>query len=627
LGETSWSFKRKIAAIAMVAVMMMGALAVMVPSQNAQAALSPTQKMALAQQFAPTYIFNKDENCFPVNVNYAIQTCDLYLAGSGNGTLIRTAGNYTLDQLGTTYSGPNYYLNSIYGTMHDFSNIISRYQTAQPSLGYSVYAHVIEESGSGRICIQYWTFYVFNQGKFNDHVGDWEMTQIILDSSQKPVAVGFSQHNSGMSASWDIAEKDGNHFKSYVALGSHANYYRYFQGLTGMAKDTVQGNGKVLSSGEYSIMLINEKGTSDPLWVNFAGRWGNWGDPQDDFLGQRGPAGPGFRVATGGVLYYNGFNLQSDISVQNPNMFYLDMYFYYQWYVYLALLLVPILFFVFRVRKKKRKGELKKPYLHLIDIKGADWRSIGNILAIIGIILGIVSAFFPYYNAQANVQDLGFSSDAYQDIVVVSGSTGVQINALDPEMGLTQLASFPMPFGVLITLTILTFLVSLIAVTQGKAARKYLWRGFKFVLPLILTVIMIVSLKSVIPSFAPGPGVDATQQVINAMAASPFGGSTRANVLGFGMIDFRWSLGTGAYMMVAAAVLMLIGGLMQILHKEKPKPEPQPTYQQYQQPYQQQYQQPPQNQGYNQGGYQQPYQQPPPNQPPYQGPPQRPPGQ
>jgi hypothetical protein len=460
------------------------------------------------------------------------------------------------------------------------------------------------------------------------------MTQVILDASQKPTAVGFSQHNSGMSASWDLVEKDGNHFKSYVALGSHANYYRYYQGLTGMARDSVEGNGKVLTQGttpdKYSIILINEKGSVAPLWVNFAGRWGNWGDYQDDYLGQRGPMGPGFRITDTAVLYYNGFNLQNSISVQNPNMFYLDMYFYYQWYVYIALLLIPLVFFIFRVRKKKRKGELKKPYLHLIDIKGADLRSIGNILAILGIILGIVSAFFPYYNAQANVQSLGFSTETYQDIVLVSGSTGVQINALDPQMGLTQLASFPMPFGVLITLTIIMFLVGLIAVNQAKAGRKYLWRGFKFILPLIITIVLIVTLKGIVPSFAPGPGVDATQQVINAMAASPFGGSTRANVIGFGMIDFRWSMGIGAYLMIAAAALMFIGGFMQFFHKEKPKPQPQPGYQQtyQQQPYQQQYQQPPQSPpqyqpGYNQGGYQQPPQ----NPPQYQGPPQRPPGQ
>jgi hypothetical protein len=606
-----------------VAMMAFGALAVLMPGHPAQAALTPSQKQTLAEKFAPTYVFNSGEQVYPVNVNYAIQTCDLYLAGSGNGTLVRTAGDYTLDQMGTTYANnPSYYLNSIYGNMHDSSKIVSNYRKALPTLGYTVYAHVIESSG--RICIQYWTFYVFNDGKFNDHVGDWEMTQVILDANQNPTAVGFSQHNSGMSATWDIVEKDGNHYKSYVALGSHANYYRYFQGLMGMAKDTVQGNGKVLKQAEYNIVLTGEKGSYDPLiptrWIDFAGRWGNWGDYQDDFLGQRGPPGPAWRITTesGEVFYYNGFNLQNTIPSQNPNMFYADMFFYYQWYLYIALMIIPVVLLIFRVRKKKRTGELKKPYLHIIDIKGMDLRSVGNILAIIGLALGIVSAFFPYYNAQANVGSLGFSTQQYQDIVVVSGATGVQVNALDPNMGLTQLASFPMPFGILITLTIIVFLVSLIAVNQARAGRKYLYRGFKFILPLIITLVLIIALKGIIPSFAPGPGVDATQTVINAMAASPFGGSTRANVIGFGMIDFRWSMGTGAYMMIGAAALMFLGGFMQFFHKEKPKPQPQPPQyqQQYQQPYQQPSgQQPPQ--GYDQGGYQQP---------PQQYPGQRPPG-
>ncbi|MEI6796100.1 MAG: Vps62-related protein [Methanomassiliicoccales archaeon] len=621
MGETfKWSYSRKLVTLTIVVMMALGTMAVLMPGQTAQAALTPTQKQALAEKYGPIYVFNANEQTYPVKVDYAIQTSALYLAGSGNGTLIKNAGTYTLDQLGTTYAGNDqYYLNSIYGTMHDSSKIISNYQKNESTLGYTVYAHVIEETG--RTCIQYWTYYVFNDGKFNDHVGDWEMTQVILDASGKPTAVGFSQHTSAMTATWDVVEKNGDHFKTYVALGSHANYFRYFQGLTGMAKDTVQGNGKVLTTANYNVTLINEKGAA-PLWTNFAGRWGNWGSAQDDFLGQRGPEGPGFRMASG-VFYYNGFSLQGSVSTQNPNMFYADMYFYYQWYIYIALFIIPVVLFIFRVRKKKRKGELKKPYLHLIDIKGADMRSIGNILAILGIALGIISAFFPYYLAQANVQGLGFSTEQYQDIVVVSGSTGVQINSLDPEMGLTQLASFPVPFGILITLTILTFLVGLIAVNQAKAGRKYLWRGFKFILPMVITIVLIVALKGVVPSFAPGPGVDATQQVVNSMAASPFGGNTRIFMADFGStIDFRWSLGIGAYLMIVAAVLMFLGGFLQFFHKEKPKMDQNPQFQPYQQPYQQQYQQPPQQQ-YQPGpgqGYR-----PPQNPPQYPGPGQRPP--
>ena len=65
----------------------------------------------------------------------------------------------------------------------------------------TVYAHVATEAGvPGRIALQYWFYYVFNDWN-NTHEGDWENIQLIFDAvdarqalSREPVSVGYSQH-------------------------------------------------------------------------------------------------------------------------------------------------------------------------------------------------------------------------------------------------------------------------------------------------------------------------------------------------------------------------------------------------------------------------------------------------
>ena len=73
----------------------------------------------------------------------------------------------------------------------------------------TVYAHVATDAGRpGKLALQYWLFYVFNDWN-NPHEGDWEMIQLNFDAAtaaealhQKPVEVGYSQHEGAERASW-----------------------------------------------------------------------------------------------------------------------------------------------------------------------------------------------------------------------------------------------------------------------------------------------------------------------------------------------------------------------------------------------------------------------------------------
>jgi hypothetical protein len=87
------------------------------------------------------------------------------------------------------------------------------------------------------IVLQYWLFYYDNPlllpatpiGTFwQSHEGDWELVNVVLGADEEPLEAAYSQHCSGQRKPWTAVEKrpaGSTHPVSYVALGSHANYF------------------------------------------------------------------------------------------------------------------------------------------------------------------------------------------------------------------------------------------------------------------------------------------------------------------------------------------------------------------------------------------------------------------
>lgn len=95
-------------------------------------------------------------------------------------------------------------------------------QGAKPT----VYAHVTRYDDTGDYAVQYWFLYFFNY-RLNEHESDWEQITLRLDEDRKPVDAFYSAHAGGRVLLWKrIEHPDGEHPVVYVALGSHANYFR-----------------------------------------------------------------------------------------------------------------------------------------------------------------------------------------------------------------------------------------------------------------------------------------------------------------------------------------------------------------------------------------------------------------
>lgn len=150
--------------------------------------------------------------------------------------------------------------------------------------------------------IQYWFFYVYNNG-INDHEGDWEMIQINFGGTPdniEPQSAGYSQHYSGERCEWSQVERVENRPVVYVGLGSHASYFD--NPLSGRQTLTVSRSGVSGTDWVGDDLTINSYRLSDieRPFLDFQGHWGK--KESDEYTS--GPSGPKFRTCMRGINLY-----------------------------------------------------------------------------------------------------------------------------------------------------------------------------------------------------------------------------------------------------------------------------------------------------------------------------------
>ncbi len=512
---------------------------------------------ALAEQYAPILYFESQEKCYPTDVSYAIQNSYLYQVG--NPTPISTSPNATLL---ASYISDGYYLDNQRGTVAENDNgIETDYQSKMTALGYTVYAHV----DSINNVIQYWFFYAFNGGDLNRHEGDWEMVQVVLSGDQ-PTQVMYSQHYSGQSALWRQVDKEGNNVKVYVARGSHANYIKPYSGKIGLASDAVGDNGKVLQPTDYTIELLDAQ-----PWLNFAGRWGWAGVNQSAaaeaaILGGVGPNGPTFREDR---LMWQPLNWAAGLQPANNYLFIAEWFLYnfvMLFFLFTALSLLILVFFVYRRNKKYGLGPRK---FSLLYIDGMNAKSIGNILCIVAIVLAVIGMLYPWYTVTANVSVPSYKETGTFTALSIDGLNGIQI-WLPDQNGPVPLGTFALPFYLIIGIGLVFIVLSTIGISQSKKlGKKYLLHGTRLMVPFILIFFFIMMIASIVPFVSPVSlkGNTDVQSAINAVSAAPFSGQYTVQITGVqgggGSVHLRWGFGIGAYLLLFAGIVLVMAGLIE----------------------------------------------------------------
>jgi hypothetical protein len=170
-----------------------------------------------------------------------------------------------------------------------------------------------------RIALQYWYWYSYDfwSGEhpptdyvWQAHEGDWEAVIVLLTRAGKPLLAGYSQHSCGKRRPWSRVPKSARtHPVVYVALGSHANYFRRGDQLMDLRPQCYDPTGagilraalpRVLDrmgSGRRVPTRIVRVTASSPSWMRFPGAWGEtslFHAGTDTFTYGTGPAGPAF---------------------------------------------------------------------------------------------------------------------------------------------------------------------------------------------------------------------------------------------------------------------------------------------------------------------------------------------
>lgn len=529
---------------------------------------------SLAQKYAPMLYFKNGERCFPVAVDYFIQNCNLNRSNGGTPQLVDA--NPTVAKLGN-YAGSGYseyYLDNRLGSVND-DRIIKAYQEVESTLGYTVYYRVTQDASTGKIIIQYWFFYVFNPATYNNHEGDWEMVQIILGTDLQPVDAMYSQHESGMRADWSMMDKSGDTMKVYVALGSHANYYKPYQGKTGLAQDTCGDDGKKLTSNDYELVDI---GPTLPAtaWTKFGGHWGDYGSITAEFRGQRGPLGPAFRQNA--EMWAMPLIWGEGLTSLNSNLLILDqLYVNFVWIV-VAFLALGVLLLVLRILKRRKNGESLKPFWLMIEIKGMDKRSVANIIAIIGVVIAIIAAFMPYYTATVNIPSGQYQTPGDVEVLRFSGVDGLLVNGVDDQGVPYQLAAIALPFGLLIFMSMALLIIGTMVARRKKMPGRYMSKGVTLIVTLVLILVIVGSIASLEPMFHQIEGGDGAVAIINEIAKMPMGGTAFMSVPDYGQVQMEWGIGIGAWLFLLAGIMLLAAGLLyRAARKDEPAVEQKPA--------------------------------------------------
>jgi hypothetical protein len=158
----------------------------------------------------------------------------------------------------------------------------TRFQNS-PKYGDRAYGRIVYVRENGAIrgaWLQYWFYYYYNDFPrlaIGDHEGDWEMLQVRLDAAAKPLYAVYAQHGTEHKCPWSRIEMRGSRPVAYVALGSHAMYFR-----SGAQNQDIDNDGEQIRRFRSLIRI----GNNTPQFVNWPGDWG-----QDD----NSPNGPKFQ--------------------------------------------------------------------------------------------------------------------------------------------------------------------------------------------------------------------------------------------------------------------------------------------------------------------------------------------
>jgi hypothetical protein len=272
-----------------------GTLLALVLAGSAQATGVPR----MLTKFQPVLVFHPGEQFRPTTVESFVRDSSLEAATSPT-TWVVVNPSPTADSLPVT-SPPVWRLNQrdcFAGA--PLGDVACYVAGAADEPGVTVYGRVARDGK--HIVLQYWLFYYDNFYSYpflppgaiwQSHEGDWEVVNVVLSKTRRPLSVGLSEHCSGETRPWTETELRKGHPTVYVALGSHANYFEpglhefeqaclpaevigFFQQAGLPRPADVAADGPAAGPRRPGLEPAGIEQVSDgaPSWIAFPGFWG-----------------------------------------------------------------------------------------------------------------------------------------------------------------------------------------------------------------------------------------------------------------------------------------------------------------------------------------------------------------
>ena len=231
----------------------------------------------LARKYAPVLRLASGERYHPLRLEDYLTKTVLRSGSPPTGTLAQTKP--TLFSLPVS-SAPTYL--DIGGA--EPNSQASRYPVIEQQLRLTrprptVYFHLAYEPGQGRVAIEYWLLYLYNDF-YDQHEADWEGVTVVLENGA-PLGAAYSQHQGRKWVAWSGLQKTATHPLVYVARGSHADYpkagrysirvcwtTRYGRNCSPSPRvDVADGSGSPLTPAAYDLQPLAGTG--------YTGSWGS----------------------------------------------------------------------------------------------------------------------------------------------------------------------------------------------------------------------------------------------------------------------------------------------------------------------------------------------------------------
>lgn len=503
----------------------------------------------LIQTYAPVMKFNGNEIFYPAPVEYYVPECAVKQGGS----LIDSAP--TLSSIAVQEMS-DYYLDNNLGW---FDQIAADYKSKVSSLRPTIYAH-IGQSGV-YTAVQYWFFYGFNNGPLNNHEGDWEQITVIL-SGDAPQWATYSQHQGGEKASWSDVEKMGTHPVVYVARGSHANYFRAYEGKLGIQNDEVGGDGVTIAPEQMTVVSL-DVGNG---WTSFGGRWGDSGGGiASDITGSNGPYGP--RTGDHKNTWENPVAWAGSQQGTNGGTFLLNFLLFYFVLLFAVYMIIRVAIKSVWIFKHYKRGELQ--VRQLLSSSFAVWL----ILGIVGTVIVFFGIMASWYSVSGDIQGSEVQTQGAIPLMDIDGMSGMQVNTLQKGAGMTTIFNAKVPFGLLVLAGVIFTILDLIGARSGKGVGlRYVLGGIMPIVAFVFIIVAVAALGSLVSGITPMLGQEGipteTMGLVNSVAASPLSGGYRGYIGGYAL-DIRWGLGLGAYLMLIGGIIKIIAGMAMVASAPK----------------------------------------------------------